>query len=534
MLAKAFLISALAYFLYYLTTHVTDYWPSPIIVEQPRDNEIWKTRKDEVREVFHQSWVDYVKNGWGKDVYHPVSQTAENMGQNPLGWIIVDSLDTLHLMNMSEELKHAGDWIEHELNYDFDYEVNVFETTIRMLGGFLSAFHLTKDNLYLDKAVDLADRLIGGFESNTGIPYASVNLKTGKGVRSHVDMGSSSTAEVATLQLEFKYLSQLTGNSIYWRKVENIMAVLDSNHPTDGLVPIYIQPETGLYWGKLIRLGSRGDSYYEYLIKQYLQTNETVYKEMYDEAIQGVKKHLVRKSNPSRLTFIGELPNGINGEFSNKMDHLVCFLGGTLAVGATSGLTINEARQSDFWNPEREYQFSLGKELAYTCYKMYHDVSATGLAPEIVVFNTDKKVQRDFYIKPADTHNLQRPETVESLFYMFKITGDPMYREWGYEIFKNFVKHTSVTSGGRNNDVRYSCLQDVTATTPNYKDDLESFWFAETLKYLYLLFDDDVAEQWDLKKVVFNTEAHPFPRFDQNLKFKTGWERLKHTSPTSS
>lgn len=180
-----------------------------------------------------------------------------------MGWVIVDALDTMILMNLTEEVARARKWVVESLNWDQDKEVSVFETTIRMLGGLLSAHYLSgNDDVYLEKAVDLADRLLGAFESPTGIPYASVNLKQRFGSKSHADGGSSTTAEVSTLQLEFKYLAALTGETLYWERVEKVMQALESNKAQDGLVPIFVSPETGSYTTQEIRLGSRGDSYY--------------------------------------------------------------------------------------------------------------------------------------------------------------------------------------------------------------------------------------------------------------------------------
>ncbi|CRK42370.1 hypothetical protein BN1708_016926, partial [Verticillium longisporum] len=128
--------------------------------------------------------------------------------------------------------------------------------------------------------------------------------------------GASSTAEVTTLQLEFKYLAKLTGEKYYWDKVEKVMQVVDDNGAQDGLVPIYIYATSGKFRGSNIRLGSRGDSYYEYLIKQYLQTNkqEPVYQEMWEESLGGVRKHLITYSEPSRFTVLGERPSGLDGK----------------------------------------------------------------------------------------------------------------------------------------------------------------------------------------------------------------------------
>jgi mannosyl-oligosaccharide alpha-1,2-mannosidase len=193
------------------------------------------------------------------------------MSPKGLGWIIVDSLDTMMLMNLTDQLAESRKWLHRHLDYDQDQDVNTFETTIRMLGGLLSAHYLSKqlpgvasarDHVYLQKAVDLADRLLGAYESSSGIPYASIHLASRKGIRSHADGGASSTAEAATLQLEMKYLSNITGNDIYWRKAEKVMQVLDNNGAEAGLVPIFVNADSGRFTTQEIRLGSRGDSYY--------------------------------------------------------------------------------------------------------------------------------------------------------------------------------------------------------------------------------------------------------------------------------
>ena len=215
----------------------------------------------------------------GYDEYHPVSKKGHQMAPLGMGWIIVDALDTLMIMNLTSRLSHARQWISTSLNYDQDTEVNTFETTIRMLGGLLSAHYLSTtfpgmapleeddygkpgEDLYLEKAADLADRLLGAFDTESGIPYASVNLKSLKGVPSGDDGGASSTAEAASLQLEFKYLAMLMGEKAYWEKVEKVIQVIDDNGMTDGLLPIFIYPDHGTFRGHNIRLGSRGDSYY--------------------------------------------------------------------------------------------------------------------------------------------------------------------------------------------------------------------------------------------------------------------------------
>jgi hypothetical protein len=197
---------------------------------------------------------------------------------NGMGWIIIDALDTMMLMNLTTELSHARDWVATNLTFDQDHDVNTFETTIRMLGGLLSAHYLSTefpsmaplpaldsaagDDIYLEKATDLADRLLGAYESGSGVPYASVNLHTSKGIPSHDDGGASSTAEATSLQLEMKYLAKLTGETHYWDAAERVIKIVDDNGAKDGLLPIFIYAEDGKFRGENIRLGSRGDSYY--------------------------------------------------------------------------------------------------------------------------------------------------------------------------------------------------------------------------------------------------------------------------------
>lgn len=297
----------------------------------------------------------------------------------------------------------------------------------------------------------------------------------------------------------------------------------------------------------------------EYLIKQYLQTSgqEPIYLAMWEEALAGIEKHLITQTKSSGLKIVGELPQGISGKLSPKMDHLVCFLPGSIALGATGGYTLTQARSKPGWTAEKERQIDLARDLMKTCWGMYA-VTATGLAPEIAWFHVadeDLKPRpgdrpgrvtkdslaswkEDFIVKRLDAHNLQRPETVESLFMMWRITEDSLYREWGWKIFQAFEEFTNLGDGKG-----YTSLEDVNAVPPPRRDNMESFWLvsdetgvvgtshgdmvltlwqAETLKYLYLLFSP--TDFLPLHEIVFNTEAHIFPRFKQS-KWKTGWER---------
>ena len=129
-----------------------------------------------------------------------------------------------------------------------------------------------------------------------------------------------------------------------------------------------------------------------------------------------------------------------------------------------------------------------------------------GLAPEYVRFDTapaGPPGSNPPSMVSADNapYNLLRPETVESLFMLWRATGDRRYREWGWELFQSFERHCKVTGGG------YSGIVDVREAIPRKNDKQESFWLAETLKYFYLLFSPESALPLDV--YVLNTEAHP-------------------------
>ena len=543
------------------------------------DAQLWKERKEAVKDVFITSWDGYEKYAWGMDEYHPISRKGRNMVEGGFGWTIVDALDTAMMMNLTSRVVKAREWISTSLTYTADHDVNTFETTIRMLGGLLSAQYLSTsyphlapltdddynqpgEDLYIEKATDLADRLLGAYESPSGVPYASINLNTSKGIPAGE---GSSTAEATTLQLEMKYLSKLTGEPIYWQRAEKIIKVVDEQQMEDGLLPIFINPGTGTFNGRNIRLGSRGDSYYEYLIKQFLQTKggEPVYLDLWNEALEGMKKHLITYTKDASLTVLAERQNGLGQALTAKMDHLVCFMPGTIALAVTNGSTITQAktRLGALWTPKHDENLALAAELMKTCWGMYA-VTPTGLAPEISYFHVDDPPREwlahinptwtpptshnltsdhdaawrsDYDIHKQDEHNLQRPETVESLFYMYEITRDPIYREWGWTMFESFREHTKLVDDVTGKVYAYSSLDtvmDKPVKDRRRRDNMESFWLAETLKYFYLLFSDDVGIDGGLpglEDVVINTEAHFLPRFgiEGSKVWKTGWERQK-------
>ncbi|XP_077969053.1 endoplasmic reticulum mannosyl-oligosaccharide 1,2-alpha-mannosidase-like isoform X2 [Styela clava] len=479
--------------------------PDPLDIPGPKDENligdamISQAPRTE-RQVFvvnmmKHAWEGYKKYAWGHDHLHPISRRHDDWFH--VGLTILDSLDTLYIMGMKTEYDEARNFVANELSFDKDVDVNLFECTIRVLGSMLSMYHLSHDRIYLDKAVDIGNRLIPALsQSPSAVPYSDVNLKTGK-VHPPKWGPDSTVSEITSIQLEFRDLSFLTGDMKYKDAVDKVsLHVHNLAGKRDGLVPMWINANRGNFRaGSTLTVGARADSYYEYLIKLWLQTGctESMYIDDYLAAIKGMQMHLIGESIPSGLTYVGELLGGRTP--SAKMDHLVCFLGGSLALGSVN-------IKSQHPKVAKEHM-QLAKNITNTCHEMYAR-TPTGLSPEITYFNLNQDVREDLVIKPLDRHNLLRPETVESYFYLWRITNDTKYRDWGWDAAQAFEKYSKVPGG-------YTSIKNVMDprnTQP--MDKMESFFLGETLKYLYLLFSDD-RNLLPLNKWVFNTEAHPLP-----------------------
>ncbi|KAI0281280.1 glycoside hydrolase [Russula aff. rugulosa BPL654] len=494
-------------------------------------------KRDAIVDAFRHAWSAYERDAMGADEYHPISHKGSNLSEaGGIGYTVVDAIDTMLLMGLDDEYLRARSWIEHKLDFDRNASFSTFETTIRVLGGLLSAYHHSGgDSLFLERAQDLADRMLPVFDTPSGLPYPAVNLQQRVGLWAEENTPIVSTAEASTLQLEFRYLSELTDDDIYWKKAERVMAVIRSARQHTGIASIFMDPNEGRFVTSAIRLGSRGDSYYEYLLKQFIQTDRTedVYREMYEDAVQGIHDYLIQKSLKTGLTYTAELipernPQGkISWRLTPKQDFLVCFFGGNLLLSATRAgslvQNVSVPPRAEELSDVGRRDWTTGIELIRTCMAT-HDTKTT-LAPEIAHFRIPSDnleavqgVPGDWYIKgarvgehpPYDARYMLRPETVESLFTAFRLTGDKRYRDDGWAIFQAIEKHCRIPSGG------YATIINVDEVPVRHEDKMETFLLSETLKYLFLLFSD--GDTIPLSEYVFNTEAHPLPIFTPSIR----------------
>ncbi|KAK6056971.1 glycosyl hydrolase family 47 [Cooperia oncophora] len=284
----------------------------------------------------------------------PLTGVANNQGifgGNLMPATIVDAADTLWIMDLKDEYKEARDFIRDKFSMKLATgSPSVFETTIRFLGGLLSLYALTGEKFYIDKAREVGEALLPAFNTPSGIPKSILNIKT-KHASNYgwADGGASILAEVGTLHLEFQYLSYLTKAPIFLKKVKKVRDVLDRQEKPNGLYPNYINPDTGKFTvNHHVSLGALGDSFYEYLIKSWLQSGKTDMqaKRMYWEVSEAIqKKYFSEKAmqifcgfsmifkSKGGLTYVAELRNGMP---DHKMGHLACFVVGMFALQAVN------------------------------------------------------------------------------------------------------------------------------------------------------------------------------------------------------
>uniref|UniRef100_A0A673MR78 alpha-1,2-Mannosidase n=1 Tax=Sinocyclocheilus rhinocerous TaxID=307959 RepID=A0A673MR78_9TELE len=454
---------------------------------EPADPDV-KAKRAKIKEMMQFSWDNYKRYAWGSNELRPVSKQghSSNLFGSLKGATIVDALDTLYIMEMYDEFEAATEWVEMNLDFNMNAEISVFEVNIRFVGGLLSAYYLSGKEVFRRKAVELGEKLLPAFKTPTGIPWALLNLKSGIGRNwPWASGGSSILAEYGTLHLEFMHLSELSGRPVFAEKVMNIRKVLNRLDKPQGLYPNYLNPNSGQWGQHHVSVGGLGDSFYEYLLKAWLMSDKTDEegKKLYYDALQAIEKNLIRKSSGG-LTYIAEWKGGL---LEHKMGHLTCFAGGMIALGADGGP-----------DDKTGHQMELAAEIARTCHESYARTSMK-LGPE--AFRFDGGVEA-IATRQNEKYFILRPEVIETYMYMWRFTHDPKYRQWGWEAVQALEKYCRVEGG-------YSGVRDVYANTPNHDDVQQSFYLAETLKYLYLLFSDDdhlPFEHW-----VFNTEAHPLP-----------------------
>jgi ER degradation enhancer, mannosidase alpha-like 2 len=413
---------------------------------------------DDVRQEFLHSWNAYKKFAWGHDMLRPVSKAPVDWYKSTLLMTPIDAMDTMILMGLKEEADATREYVATHLSFDQDIFVKNFEISIRLLGGLLSNYQLTGDQRLLKLADDLGTRLMPVFKSPTGIPYVNVNLKTGA-----VNGTRTNPAEAGTLLVEFGTLSKLTGKQQYYDAAKNAALQIYKRRSSIGLVGTWIDCETGQWLDSDSHVSACIDSYYEYLLKSSILFDDREMKEAWETSKAAIARYLADEV-PSGY-WIGHADMNTGKRTHTWFGLLDAFYPAVLALS------------SDVPTAAR---------LEESCFKMWNKYGI--------------ECERFDYVKmdTLDPRYQLNPEIVESAYYLYHYTNDTRYIEMGKTFFDNLKMYCRMDEG-------YSGLRNV--ATKERTDLMESYFLAETWKYMYLLFAP--PETLEFNKVVFNTEAHP-------------------------
>ena len=423
------------------------------------------TLANEVRKEFLHAWNGYKQYAWGHDDLKPLTKSYHDWYAEPLLMTPVDALDTMTLMGLNGEAKSTREYIATHLSFNKDIDVQNFEITIRLLGGLLSNYQMTGDKRLLNLAEDLGNRLLPVFESPTGLPYRYVNLKTGR-----VRGNATNPAEAGTLLIEFGTLARLTHRQVFYDKAKRALVEIYNRRSPIGLVGTWINVETGAWTDTDSHISGAIDSYYEYLLKCAILFDDQDCRRMWEASLTAINQHL-RDETKGRMKpelWYGHADMNTGKRTTTTYGALDAFFPAVLALSSD----LNRAQL-----------------LQESSFKMWQK---NDIEPEEIDYQTMGIKSPGYPL---------RPEIVESTYYLYHFTRDPKYLHMGETMWRDFVKYCRTDAG-------YAALKSVVTKEKN--DSMQSFLFAETFKYFYLLFAPPRTLNFD--KVVFNTEAHPMRR----------------------
>ena len=415
----------------------------------------------EVKTEFLHTWHGYRAYAWAHDELKPLTKTYRDWYGDSFYMTAMDALDTMILMGLKSEADSTREFIATHLSFDRDVYVKNFEFTIRFLGGLLSSYQLTGDRRLLQLAKDLGDRLLPAFGSPTGMPYVNVNLKTGA-----VKGSVSNPAEIGTLLLEFGTLSRLTGDTRYEHAAKRALGSLYRLRSPLGLVGESIDVVSGAWTGTDSHVSGAIDSYYEYLVKSARLLGDEDCARMWRESIGPLNRWIADSSSAGLWYGHADMSTGKRtGTLFGALD---AFFPAVLALSGD----IRRAR-----------------DLEESCLRMW---TRYGIEPEVIDYRTMTAKEPAYQL---------RPEIIESAYYLYHYTHDERYIRMGSVFFDSLKTYCRTDAG-------YAALSSV--ISKKKIDSMESFFLAETLKYLYLLFAP--PETLDFDGVTLNTEAHPLRR----------------------
>jgi len=414
-----------------------------------------------VKDEFVRSWNAYKQYAWGHDVLLPLTKTNSDWYKESLHISPIDAYSTMKVMKLDNFAKEVEQYIKDSVSFDKDIFVKTFEVNIRVLGGLLCMYEYTGDPRILAQTKDFGDRMLKAFNSPTGIPYYWVNLKTGATKGAEVN-----TAEAASYMFEMGILSYYTKNPVYYQAAKKANLYIWNKRSKIDLVGEVINNESGEWINRNSYIGAGADSYFEYLLKTWILFKDPQLKPIWDKSIAAINKYIPEKTNTG--TWYGHVNMDTGEKTSPSVTLYDAFWPALISLdGDLKRAEVFQDTWNGLWN---KY----------------------GLEPMIYNYKTEEPTYPVYDLNP---------EIIESAYYLHHYTKNPKYLAMGQQYYKDMLKYCKT-------DIAFSSIADVRTMKQN--NELPTFFFAETMKYFYLLFDGN--PDITLEKYVFNTEAHPFKK----------------------
>ncbi|KAK3546878.1 hypothetical protein QTP86_003798 [Hemibagrus guttatus] len=461
--------------------------------------------RDRIKSMFYHAYNNYLENAYPYDELRPLTCDGQDTWGS-FSLTLIDALDTLLILGNHTEFQRVAALLQDSVNFDIDVNASVFETNIRVVGGLLSAHLLSKkagisveegwpcSGPLLRLAEDAARKLLPAFHTPTGMPYGTVNLLRGV---NPTETPITCTAGVGTFILEFSTLSHLTGDPVFEDVARKALNALWKTRSDIGLVGNHIDVITSKWVAQDAGIGAGIDSYFEYLLKGAIMLQDEELLNMFYEFDKSIKNY-------------------------TKFDDWYLWV--QMHKGTVS-MPIFQSLEA-FWPG---LQSLVGDVESAT--RTFHNYCTVwrqfGGLPEFY------SIPQGYTVDKREGYPL-RPELIESAMYLYKATGNPTFLQLGRDVVESIEKISYVKCG-------FASVKDVR----DHKLDnrMESFFLAETIKYLYLLFDPDnfihnTGTTYELGGAhgncilgaggyIFNTEAHPIDPAALHCCSKDKDERLE-------
>ncbi len=407
------------------------------------------------------AWNTYTKYAWGHDALLPITKSYSDWYTESLHISPIDAFSTLKLMGLDKESNQIETYIADSISFDKDIFVKTFEVNIRILGGLLAMYQFTENPKILEKAEDFGKRMLPAFNSKTGIPHYWVNLKTGA-----VKGDTVNAAEGGTYLIEMGVLSAFTKNPIYYEKAKSATLALYNRRSRINLIGQDINVQTGEWTNKTSHIGACIDSYYEYMVKGWLLFGDVELKNAWDTSIIAINKYLADENDSLFWYCKADMNSG--EKISFRISLYDAFFPALLALSG---------------DLERAEKLQKSWDWLWNRY---------GLEP--MGYDYQKK-------EPTYPVYDLNPEIIESAYYLFHFTGNKKYLAMAEKYYKDINLYCKTDSA-------FSTVKNV--VTKEKMDYLATYFFAETMKYFYLIFDEGKNFRFD--DYIFSTEAHPFKK----------------------